>query len=616
MEKKKFRISISFKLITITVGLLLLAVVPTAIQSYNFYANESTRREEINKEGQTKARAVELERIFKNFQDKIKVTASLVLKKSTETGDNKKFAKDALDLTFGRDDDLVSVEVLKRRRGQPELVDRIINEEYLKKFNQQSNYIARLRNTIQFPYGNVFAGDTIIRNSTVKGAIPLMSFAFPLAKDANGLIEYIALAEIRLDRIQALFSEVSESTTYLIDKSGTVIAHPEESLALNRKSLMNSTIVQMTLESKQKRFQTRYENDIGDVFIAAFTKTEYGPVVISEVPESVILQPAEMIRRQSFFTAGLILSTALFLVFLFSITLTTPIERLVDITDQISKGNFDVVARHSVKTSDEVGDLAQAFDNMTDGLKERDKVKNLFSKFQGSSIVDDLMSNESGMELGGQNKQVTVFFSDIRGFTAFSESRTPEEVVEMLNEYFEVMVQIITSNNGVVDKFIGDAIMAVWGAPTPSDTDQENAVKACLEMRTALEKLNEKRKAKGQTPIMIGMGLHSGRAISGTIGSEERMEYTVIGDTVNMAARIEASTKAFGADLLVSETTAETSKDKFIMERAGAAEVKGKSEPLPLYKVRGYIKDGKEIIVKTPYSDYEAEKADKVKVAS
>ena len=187
----------------------------------------------------------------------------------------------------------------------------------------------------------------------------------------------------------------------------------------------------------------------------------------------------------------------------------------------------------------------------------------------------------------------------------------------MLNEYFAVMVRIININGGVVDKFIGDAIMAVWGAPHTSEKDSFNALKACLEMRVALEKLNGTRRSRGQTDILIGMGLHCGEAISGTIGSDERMEYTVIGDTVNMTSRIESSTKAFGSDLLVSEAIFNKVAADYMMELAGTAEVKGKTEPLKMFKVRGY-KDasGKVTEIRTEFSDYHAEDAEKVKMVS
>jgi adenylate cyclase len=135
-------------------------------------------------------------------------------------------------------------------------------------------------------------------------------------------------------------------------------------------------------------------------------------------------------------------------------------------------------------------------------------------------------------------------------------------------------------------------------------------------MRKALADLNQRRGAKGQPPILIGMGLHTGPAISGTIGSDDRMEYTVIGDTVNMTSRIESSTKAFGTDLLISEATARAVDTEFALTHAGSAEVKGKSEPLNLYRVIGYKAQNGEITeVKTPYSSYQAEHAEKVKIA-
>ena len=184
----------------------------------------------------------------------------------------------------------------------------------------------------------------------------------------------------------------------------------------------------------------------------------------------------------------------------------------------------------------------------------------------------------------------------------------------MLNEYFNAMVKVIENNQGWVNKYIGDAIMAVWGAPKQGDDDCFKAVNACVEMRQSLNELNKARIDRGEKPLMIGMGVHYGEAIAGTIGSDERIEYTVIGDSVNMAARIEASTKAFGTDFLVSETVSNLTKDRFIMEEAGSAKVKGKSDALKMFKVRGFIKDGQELIVKTPYSDYEASGADKVEV--
>jgi adenylate cyclase len=253
---------------------------------------------------------------------------------------------------------------------------------------------------------------------------------------------------------------------------------------------------------------------------------------------------------------------------------------------------------------------------MAKGLRERDKIKNMFSKFHGSSVADDILNSD--LTRRGERKNVTVYFSDIRSFTDFTERHTAEEVVEMLNGYFEIMVGIIIKHNGVVDKFIGDAIMAVWGAPEPTDHDVHDAITACMEMRAGLVTYNEKRVAEGKEPILMGAGVHTGDVISGTIGSDERMEYTVIGDAVNTAARIEASTKEFGTDLLVSREVMEVVSDKFFAHKAGEIKAKGKSNLLELYIVDGVIhEDGTQEEIHTEYSRYNKQKGgSKIEVAS
>ncbi len=280
----------------------------------------------------------------------------------------------------------------------------------------------------------------------------------------------------------------------------------------------------------------------------------------------------------------------------------------------LSSSESKFLAKDRIKSRDEVGDLALSFDTMVTGLNERKKMQNVLYKFHGSSITKEILSSE--IELKGTSKDVTIFFSDIRGFTDFSEGHTAEEVVLMLNEYFEVMVSIITKNGGVVDKFIGDAIMAVWGVPHKTDSDAENAVRACLEMRIALSELNDKRISKSLSPIKIGIGLHSGIVVSGTVGSSERMEYTVIGDNVNTASRIEAATKNFGTDFLISDEVFNRTIGKFVTLVAGNVEVQGKTAPLKLYKVSGFINEnGIPVIINTAYSSFEASKDKKVKMA-
>jgi adenylate cyclase len=605
------RIPISTKLISVTILILVAATGTITYISSAYFEKKASEQVDIANLESAAAKAKEVENIITTLVEKTRLNASLLMK-----GQNAGPVSglDDLELNFTKDKNFVALEVLKLNGTSLETVARRVKEDVLKPFNLSPSYFVSLRSWQKFPLRSVAQGSVELKNASYPKAPAMFTIGIPLIRDANGRITHIALADITLAPLEKPFTDPSERTQFLIDRNGELLAHKDEQVAMARKDMNYSPFVQKALKTKSPQYQTKFtEPDSGKTYFGASVKTNLGITLISQTSEETILEVSREVKRRAIFVAGSAISLAIFCIFLFSMTLTSPIEKLAEMINLVSKGNFDVKARAAVRSHDEVGDLAEAFDHMTEGLKERDKVKSLFSKFHGTSVAEDLMENDIGV--GGKSREVVVFFSDIRGFTAFSEKRTAEEVVDMLNEYFAVMVKIITARGGVVDKFIGDAIMAVWGAPRSSELDATNALYACLEMRKALEKLNEDRIARNQPPINIGMGLHAGPAISGTIGSNERMEYTVIGNTVNTASRIEASTKAFGADLLVTDDVIAKVGDLFKLELAGAAEVKGRSEAIKMYKVRGFkAEDGSIIEVKTAYSDYEAEGADKVKI--
>lgn len=614
--KQKLKIPISVKLVGGTVALLLGVTIPIAMRSSAFFETTSLQREENVNLDYAAARATEVENILSTLIEKTTVHATNLLK----TANDGTLTSEEFESAFARDKSFLSMEVIKIEGSSPISIRKRIKEDLVKEVHKSNaDMWPQIRQQQQFPLMVVAQGQGSleIQNATVKGGPSMFTIGLPLVKNDAGVITHIALADIEIGVLQKPFSEQKERAFYVVDRRGLLLAHSDERRALARQDFSGTRIVRLARQSKTPRGQRPVEDANGAKVYSAYAKTNTGATVFSEISEEIILEPAREVRRKAFFIAGLFLSGSLFAVFLFSLSLTSPIEKLVALIGQVSKGNFDVSASSQVNSifKDEVGELASAFDEMTEGLKERDKVKNLFSKFHGSSVTDDLLQGE--VVLGGQRKDVVVFFSDIRGFTAFSEKRPPEEVVEMLNEYFGVMVGIINKHNGVVDKFIGDAIMAVWGTPKGDPGDARNAVMACLDMRKGLEEMNNNRIERGLPPIMIGMGLHAGPAISGTIGSDERMEYTVIGNTVNTASRIEASTKAFGSDLLITDDVIALAPEQFVTEYAGAAEVKGRSEALKMYKVRGYKAENGEIVeIRTPYSDYEAEGADKVKIQS
>ena len=278
-------------------------------------------------------------------------------------------------------------------------------------------------------------------------------------------------------------------------------------------------------------------------------------------------------------------TTTILIVYFFSKTLTYPVRNLVLATKMIENGVFNIDLKSQSK--DEIGVLTNSFIEMGRGLEEKERIKDAFGKFVNQEIAEMAMKNE--IQLGGEIKQATIFFSDIRSFTAISEKLQPSEVVEFLNEYMTLMVECVNRNHGFVDKYIGDAIMAVWGTPISHGNDAENAINGSLEMRTALMKFNLDRGSEKKPIIKIGSGMNTGDVLAGQIGSDEKMEYTVIGDAVNLASRIEALNKPMGTDILISENTANVVKGIYDLVAMNKIKVKGKSEPQQIYAVLGRL---------------------------
>lgn len=287
------------------------------------------------------------------------------------------------------------------------------------------------------------------------------------------------------------------------------------------------------------------------------------------------LFPLILLIALSSLIAGVILSV------LVSLTVSRPIRELTNAMEKVHEGNFD--ARVQVLSNDELGQLASGFNEMAQGLKEKDFIKDTFGRYVSRQVMDEIL--DGNLELGGERRMVTILFSDIRDFTRISENLPPEEVIVMLNEYLTAMVDEILSHGGVPDKFLGDGIMAVYGAPLAYGDDAERAVRTALAMRTQLQEINEKRAADGKEAFRIGIGIHSGEVVVGNIGHIEKMEYTAIGDTVNVTSRIESLTKEIKCDILVSESTYEYLPEIFDVNRHGPFELKGRGKLITVYEV-------------------------------
>jgi adenylate cyclase len=216
--------------------------------------------------------------------------------------------------------------------------------------------------------------------------------------------------------------------------------------------------------------------------------------------------------------------------------------------------------------------------------REQRKLRRLFQRYVSPTVVEQLLARSENLILTGELREVTILFSDLRGFTSLSEQLTASEVVSRLNQYFSAMVEVIHRNGGMVDKFIGDAIMAVFGAPLETSRHPDQAVQAGLEMISVLKRLNCDWEAQGLPTLRMGVGIHSGEAVLGNVGSSERLDYTVIGDVVNTASRLETMTKELGCSLLVSAETRNRLVSDPELQEVGEVHLKGKAVPVKVYR--------------------------------
>ncbi|MEW6535251.1 MAG: adenylate/guanylate cyclase domain-containing protein [Candidatus Auribacterota bacterium] len=219
--------------------------------------------------------------------------------------------------------------------------------------------------------------------------------------------------------------------------------------------------------------------------------------------------------------------------------------------------------------------------------REKRRIKHMFGHYVSPNILEELIHNPGMLKLGGENRELTVLFSDIRGFTSYCETKSPEEVVSILNEYLDAMTEIIMAQGGTLDKYVGDAIMAVFGAPGTAlkDTHAITAVRTACAMIARLHELHIKWKQEGREPFSIGIGINTGIMKVGNMGSKKLFDYTVIGDEVNAGARIESLTREYNVDIIISENTYLKVKDTAICRKLGETTVKGKKNPIVIYAV-------------------------------
>ena len=238
-----------------------------------------------------------------------------------------------------------------------------------------------------------------------------------------------------------------------------------------------------------------------------------------------------------------------------------------------------------VRSRDEVGVLTRAFNEMVEGLRQRDFIRNAFGRYVSPEVAKTLLESPDGLRLGGHKREITVLMSDLRGYTRFAERGDPAGVMAVLNDYLGHMADIVIAHGGTINEFIGDAIFAVFGAPVEHADHAERAAATALAMQRANDALNRTNAERGRPNFEMGIGLHTGEAVVGNIGSEQRTKYAVVGAAVNLAARVEGCT--VGGQILMTAATAERLSDLAETAPPISVELKGLTAPIALYELRG-----------------------------
>lgn len=314
-----------------------------------------------------------------------------------------------------------------------------------------------------------------------------------------------------------------------------------------------------------------------------FRSTTVGYAVISFSDRFIQEQVRRAIKR-----VAIIGAIAAGAVTLLSIPLASgllrPVFRLFEGTREIAMGNFDY--RIPEIRKDELGLLVKSFNRMASELKKKEILKGVFNRYVSPHLADEILKDPEKIRLGGDRREVTVMFADIRGFTSISRKLEPEEIVDILNRYFTVITEVIFRFEGTVDKFMGDCVMSVFGAPIKSQSHLEQGLKAAMAVKKAVEELNRVRAAEGGIVFEMGIGLSSGEVIAGNMGSMVRMEYTAVGDTVNLASRL--TDLSSGGDILVDEAVFEAVRGKVDAEEIMGVVIKGLDHPVTLYNIRDF----------------------------
>ena len=427
-------------------------------------------------------------------------------------------------------------------------------------------------------------GETVLVNMAPDFAVPMLALFFPWHE--GNLLKGGGAALFSPEGLHDVFGLGESYYSYLIDGDANILIHPDFELVRMGANVANREYIRSIRENPMAEMQLEY-SDEGVSYYADFTKLAIGDaIVITVIEKDTVLEVPNQITQRNLLLTVVIFFILFIFIWFFSRGISSPVKALAVAANTIEGGLFQVQLK--TRGHDEISLLTNSFQRMCAAL-------DIFGRFTNKEVA--VRAIQGQIQPGGLPKHATIFFSDIRGFTEKSENFTKEfgdeasdRIVTWLNNYFSQMVECVEKTGGVVDKFIGDAVMAHWGAVYTAGNprvDAFNCVKAALMMRNALVKLNRGREQNypGDPQIKIGCGINTGMVTAGQIGSDVRMEYTIIGDPVNLASRVESLNKPLGTDILITEDTWNLIKGSIIVEEMPSVNVKGKEDPVRVFAV-------------------------------
>ncbi|MCL2174605.1 MAG: HAMP domain-containing protein [Treponema sp.] len=596
----KVRFSIGAKMIILISFIVILSLgAITALVSWLFYGDLRVSAEENNFEANRRA-AMEAEMTLENMRSHSRI----LMRTITAAEANTQLEQEAADFFFAENQHIAAVFFITQGSSEKLLVNRNFFASREIDAEVINSYFENQRNAL----GRVVRGETLLLNAAphftqTGSSIPVLALIFPWQNAGSP-----AGAGSPVGAGGVLFSSENmnqnfgfgTNQSYMINSDGDLLSHTDFSLIRSAVNLADENFIRAILDSPQKSRQQIVESDfkylqsadseeepaVTRQFLAFTRLNRAGAVVITGIEYDKVFEGIAATTRRNLYLTAAVLSISIIFIWFFAKSISVPLKALTAVAQDIEGGNFAMDLKP--KGRDEIGVLTNSFQKMCAAL-------NIFGRFTNKEIAVKAMRGE--IKPGGLPKHATVFFSDIRNFTAMSENFTKvygeaasDLIVKWLNEYFTQMVECVEKTNGVVDKFIGDAVMAHWGAAYSAGSpakDAFNCVKAALMMRNALYAMNKERQYgdPSNPPIQIGCGINSGIVTAGQLGSDMRMEYTVIGDPVNLASRIESLTKPLGADIIISEDTWQLIGDKFITEEMPSVTVKGKEKPVRIFAV-------------------------------